>query len=125
MPWSSSRWLPSTRCQLVGNTVVAGRELLVGEGGSVSPFVPPLSPCPPEPHPRSSISASASTGTVTVTDALLELGLFLLWGHSKMRDGHSVWGHAEDIESKVPVLSQQWVGTGGQQGVTSAAGGGR
>lgn len=57
-----------------------------GRRGSVSPFAPPLSPCPPDPHPRSSISASASTGTVTVTDALLGLGLFLLWGHSEMSD---------------------------------------
>lgn len=60
-----------------GRQGVAGRK-----EGSVSPRGPPPVPHgPPDPHPRSSISACASTGTVTATDALVELGLFLLWGH--------------------------------------------
>lgn len=127
MPWSSIRRLPSTLCQLVGSTVVAGRELLAGEGGSASPLRATLSPvCPSEPHPRSSIAASASTGTVTVTDVLVELGLFLLRGHRAM-GAHSVWQSTEATRSQVPECQQQagQKGRGLWHGITCAAGGGR
>lgn len=79
MPWSSGRRLPSALCQLAGSTVVAGRDVLAGEGVSVSPCSAPVPCVPPDPHPRSSISACTSTGTVT--DTLAGLGLFMLWGH--------------------------------------------